>query len=1213
MSNEKKVFGAVERIVTIVIIVSAMCYAVFVWYKVKDEYNTWENSLKIVSELQKVSINRWKTDLLESVENIAKDPVYASTIASLNKGDKSVLYKSKYPVDVLGTASQVLGVIVKGVNDSVLYSVGNVLRFAYNIDSRFGNDNNKLQVVWDNALKRSVIKVQVPIVEKNKKYGDFIVFVDPEVKLFELIRHNIPETTKIKTLLTSVSGNTICDIDSFEVAIYNKTIDDNKSLQYKIVETHKNQKNSVEYCHVNGKKMITVMSALSDSNWVLVTGVMENAVRDNWLSTVFNGFFIMVLAIFAVALTLIILKRFIGRGVMQKLLKREANLRAQTRELEIILKNISEAIITTDKNGRIWHINNRGEQLTGYSKRQVLGRAFSAVFVTHTDAESDEEITFDVLFKKSIILCGSIELPSSMRLVQKDGNELPIVGSVSPIINDLKMITGFVVSFNDNSDKYYKMSLMAQGIDSYSLAFDNNPHPMCIYDTETFQFQAVNKAGCELAQRTREELLQKTLFDISAPQLVMILKNANKDVSEKFIDSNEWVVQRRNGELVTMDKKSFSVTFNGKPCRSVILTDLVQVSNSRHDSKSAQKQYQSVVNVFPEPIVIIDTECRITFVNKHALELFGATRESELIGYNLSYICNVEIYDSIKVYIGDLISTMKPQGSIERSLVKLDGSYFNAEIIGVPYDALGDISIQLVIRDVNEHNINVQRAISDNEYRNIGNLGNIHIWKLDADFNLVYTNDAFDRFVGKYSGTLLSNTDWVSLIHPDERATRFENLRKSCESREFIQTELRLLCANGNYYWMLVCAAPNFDSNGKYLGYMGYNININRRRLAELGMEKAMQKAEESAQLKATFLSTLSHEIRTPMNAIVGFTDLLKESDSPINNQRYVSIIQKNAYQLLSIITDTVEMSKIDSNQITLNIDYFKLRSVVDDVFADAKQRQDKGLIMTINNQIPADLKVKADRFKIKQIIYHLLDNAIKYTPSGSVTLDANIEADDFVITISDTGIGVSDKDKKFLYERFFRIDNNETIRERGLGLGLPICKAYTDVLGGTLKFESTINVGTIVTVSLPYMQFSDVEKTNIVSASPFVNKKGCILLADNDEYNAIYLNTILEENGYKVKVVFDGETAVKAIKTEENIKLVLLDVNLGILNGFDTFLAIREFNKTIPIVAQSSFSRPEIDKKIKEFDFNGVLRKPILKDMLIEEVERQLSVAENC
>jgi signal transduction histidine kinase len=277
--------------------------------------------------------------------------------------------------------------------------------------------------------------------------------------------------------------------------------------------------------------------------------------------------------------------------------------------------------------------------------------------------------------------------------------------------------------------------------------------------------------------------------------------------------------------------------------------------------------------------------------------------------------------------------------------------------------------------------------------------------------------------------------------------------------------------ALGGFY--MVSCTPVFDENGKLLHVIHIATNITKIKETENELIEAKEKAEESNRLKTAFLANLSHEIRTPMNAILGFTDLLKVPDLPSEKRDdFINIIHKSGNYLLSVITDIVEVAKIDSKQISVNyteIDINKFaREIYDSMLINLPKDKTISFLLEMSN-IREGTIISTDTLKLKQIILNIITNAFKYSLEGEVIFKYNLTPENNLeIIISDTGIGIPKKYHEVIFERFRQVEVENKMLQQGSGLGLSICKAYADLLGGTISVESETDKGSTFKVLIP-------------------------------------------------------------------------------------------------------------------------------------------------
>lgn len=365
---------------------------------------------------------------------------------------------------------------------------------------------------------------------------------------------------------------------------------------------------------------------------------------------------------------------------------------------------------------------------------------------------------------------------------------------------------------------------------------------------------------------------------------------------------------------------------------------------------------------------------------------------------------------------------------------------------------------------------------------------------------------------------------------------------------------------------------------------------------------QAKNAAETANNAKNQFLANISHELRTPLNGILGFTQLLqKRSSLPEDVKKHVNIIKQCSDNLLTLITDILDISAIESNKIKIdigNFDFELLLANLVDVFklqADAKH-----LVLTVNNEV-TPRHLKGDETRIRQILVNLLSNAIKYTDHGSVSITSSYHNGNLIVSIGDTGCGIAQKDLEQIFSPFVQINAADFVRE-GVGLGLAITRELVDFMGGDITVTSQLGKGSIFSVSLP-LPISTRNQYGVISQKPVEAEKDDVtrvLIADDSEINLLLLANMLEHYGCVVDSAINGQDALQLI-SERDYQIALIDINMPVMTGLELVKVIRSQRNPLKIAAISAYAD---DHKIAEalnagFDF--YLTKPLDENKLIK------------
>lgn len=399
-------------------------------------------------------------------------------------------------------------------------------------------------------------------------------------------------------------------------------------------------------------------------------------------------------------------------------------------------------------------------------------------------------------------------------------------------------------------------------------------------------------------------------------------------------------------------------------------------------------------------------------------------------------------------------------------------------------------------------------------------------------------------------------------------------------------------------------------SSGEF-SYIGNLFEENNNQ--KIALIKAKIKAEEGDLLKASFLANLSHEIRTPMNAINGFTELILNTELDEKERiEYLNVIQKNGKNLVSIIDDLIEMSKIDANQISPNFTEINLESCIDELYKTIKVTipQNKPLkFKLIKSSVPAAYNIVTDEIKLKQVIINLLTNAIKYTDEGLVRFKYEIDELQNLIhfSIQDTGSGIEEGQHQHVFDRFKRVENDKSIMVGGLGLGLSISKAYIEILGGSISLESKIGEGSSFYFSIPlkYAKAEPIVVKPIREKELVKSENKVILIAEDDNINFLLFQKMMKDKAYQIIRAVNGQEAVDICINNSAIDLVLMDIKMPVMNGFEAIERIRPIRPQLPIIAQTAYSSSEDKVKIKKAGFDDYITKPLNRERLFELMDK--------
>ena len=380
-------------------------------------------------------------------------------------------------------------------------------------------------------------------------------------------------------------------------------------------------------------------------------------------------------------------------------------------------------------------------------------------------------------------------------------------------------------------------------------------------------------------------------------------------------------------------------------------------------------------------------------------------------------------------------------------------------------------------------------------------------------------------------------------------------------------------------------------------------------------MTAAKVHAEESDRLKSAFLANISHEIRTPMNGILGFSELLKEPHISGEEQaEFIGLIQQSGNRMLNLINELIDISRYDAGETTLQISKTPVNALLHDLFAFFKPEiEEKGLCLNCTCELSdAESIIETDSGKLTQILTNLIQNALKFTNSGTIDFGYTKSGSKLEFYVLDTGIGVPADMQQKIFERFWQADNTLTRNHQGSGLGLSISKAYVEMLGGTIQVESREGQGSRFSFTLPDILSRSTQKSpsSSVIQEPAKTAPGMtILIAEDDEMCRLLLQKSLTGENITILYAVNGKEAVELVKCHKEITLVLMDIKMPVMNGYEATRLIKLLRPDLPVIAQSAFTSKKDREKAIEAGCDSFITKPIYKSELLEVIKLETAM----
>ncbi|MCB8964426.1 MAG: PAS domain S-box protein [Bacteroidales bacterium] len=490
----------------------------------------------------------------------------------------------------------------------------------------------------------------------------------------------------------------------------------------------------------------------------------------------------------------------------------------------------------------------------------------------------------------------------------------------------------------------------------------------------------------------------------------------------------------------------------------------------------------------------------------------------------------------------------------------------------------------------------------------------VGIWLTAPDGAYVIVNRNFSELVG-YGTPNFSLTD-------EELQVCRANDSLAMNSPEPIEFEGRLTFLDGEQHAVKVYKCKVCDVNGEVIGVLSVLTDITLRQKYEKALVEALEKAEESDRLKSAFLANMSHEIRTPLNGVIGFAKYLRNFPETGREEtlKYLNIICNSADHLLNLINDIIDISKIDVGQMTIATEMVNLNALLNEIYsfyytANPGLAQ-SGVSFRISTSLSdSESNIIVDKVRLRQVLTNLITNALKFTKEGCVEFGYEVIQNGMMLRffVNDTGIGIPSDKMDLIFRRFSQADAEITRKYGGTGLGLAISKSLVELMGGTIWVESQVQQGTSFFFTIPYRKVADSlepREMQVDEASLGDKLKGIrVLIAEDDHSSLLYLKTVLENVGMVCFEAHNGRDAVNVFLKNPTVDIVVMDLKMPEMNGFEAIKAIRAVNPAIPVLVQTAHVFNDEKLLCSALGCENFISKPVDVDLLFVNILQMLKL----
>jgi PAS domain S-box-containing protein len=500
---------------------------------------------------------------------------------------------------------------------------------------------------------------------------------------------------------------------------------------------------------------------------------------------------------------------------------------------------------------------------------------------------------------------------------------------------------------------------------------------------------------------------------------------------------------------------------------------------------------------------------------------------------------------------------------------------------------------------------------SEERFREMFDDAPIAYHELDDQGHIVKINNAELTMLGYTAEEVIGMNAW-DLVY-DTEASHQRVLKKLKGTEPLSQyNEFKLLRKDGSNIIALAQDKLIRNYQGTVTGIRTTLLDITELKKAEKELLIAKEKAEESDRLKTAFLHNITHEIRTPMNAIVGFSGLINDPALDAGERkRYADVITQSSKQLLSIITNIVNIATVEAGQEKIHLKKINLNSIlrqVNDQYSLNAKKENISLSFAL--ALPdEEAFILTDEIKLKEVLDNLIGNALKFTLQGAVDFGYDIKREFLEFHVKDTGIGIPEAKQPDIFKRFYQVEMDTDRRFGGSGLGLSISKAYVELLGGKIWLTSQPCMGSEFFFTIPYRKADskDLDKKRKMRSPVKSEVVKTLLIAEDEDLNFLLLEKLLADTNVRIVRAVNGLEAVETCKSNQGIDLVLMDLKMPVVNGYDATRQILEYSPDLPVIIQTAYVNEADRNKVFECGCSDVICKPVDQELLISKIWERL------
>ena len=877
----------------------------------------------------------------------------------------------------------------------------------------------------------------------------------------------------------------------------------------------------------------------------------------------------------------------------------------------------SAIVVITDAEGVITYLNDRFCDISGYNREELLGQ-------THRIVNSGYHSPYFFQNMWNTITSGQIwrgeicNRDKAGRLYWVDSTLVPFLDdrgqpyqylAIRFDVTDRKLAETAIQ--RENAFRQQIVETMAEGLCVCHAIAD---FPFLCFTVWNSQMRVITGYSLEEINHLG---WHQSLYPDPAAQARSRERLAQIQQGQNLV-AQEWEILCRDSQPRTIAVSASVLPGQTEPTH---ILALIQDITERKHTERAIKQQLAAIEAAIDGIAVLQGDTYL-YMNQAHVNLFGYHHPDELLGQSWRRLYSPteqirfeqEVFPCLqrdRAWTGEAIATRK------------DGSNFDE---GLSLTLTEDGLLICVCRNISaQKQIETALRESEEKFRQLADVVDAVFWILNLDrTERIYVSPAYARIWGRHCDQLhISPDSWLEAIHPDDRNQVVAAIAKQIQGD--YDEEYRIVRPDGEIRWIRDRAFPIRDDEGQIYRIAGIAEDMTEHKQSEARLQQTNDQLARATRLKDEFLANMSHELRTPLNAILGMSEGLREqvfgTITP-KQLKAVKTIERSGYHLLELINDILDVAKIESGQITLELTSTAIAPLCQGSLAFIQQQAQQKQIQ-IKTQIPSDLpNLCLDERRIRQVLINLLNNAVKFTPSGGcITLEVGLQLGlapssppQLQIAVSDTGIGIAPEHMDKLFQPFIQIDSALNRKYAGTGLGLALVKRIVDLHQGRVSCTSQEDRGSRFTITLPYRETRSPDPLPLPapgpeSRLPQPQTPPVILLAEDNEASIITISSYLRAKGFDLVIARDGQEVLTLVSAKQP-DLVLMDIQMPTMDGLEAIRQIRR-NRALahlPIIALTALAMPGDRERCLRAGANDYFSKPVTLSHLITTIRQLLT-----